>query len=412
MDHWRQRIKRPSSVTRYIQIPSETVCREHSWTVSALISNFQESEDPTVSQRHVGTSFSIWMNTLRTVVALTLLNSSLISAFQGDGTAYTLGSPSSGNCNIQSVRPTAKIYYAAMNNDQWNHYKTCGMCVSVRCIDSQCPEPRRSVTVQILDRCPECKHGDLDLSPEVFREITGSHPSRLKIDWDFVPCPRSFASGPMKFCLKGGSNGYWTAVQPCNTKTTVTKMTFNGKPAALNQMDAYYFLSTNGNGINLNQPIDIGVTTVAGNTANYKVVLGKAGNCFAPLGSAPRPAPTKPSATKPAPRPVPAKPAPKPSTTKPVPRPAPTKPAPKPSATKPAPRPVPKPSTAKPVVPSTAPRPAVSQVVLPSPDLDKDGAAEEEDEMDSQVIDLKKGSAIRVGLTWLSVAAVLLINFF
>lgn len=34
----------------------------------------------------------------------------------------------------------------------------------VRCVDSRCSVQNKDVVVQIVDKCPECKHGDLDFS--------------------------------------------------------------------------------------------------------------------------------------------------------------------------------------------------------------------------------------------------------
>ncbi|ETL37849.1 hypothetical protein L916_10509, partial [Phytophthora nicotianae] len=109
--------------------------------------------------------------------------------FTGDGTAYTLGDTSSGNCNMMSALNFATTDYAALNNEQWSGLQNCGRCAEVSCADKRCADQTKSVVVQILDRCPECKHGDLDLSPSVFKTLTGSHPSRYTIKWKFVDCP-------------------------------------------------------------------------------------------------------------------------------------------------------------------------------------------------------------------------------
>ena len=296
----------------------------------------------------------------------------ICSGFQGDGTAYTLNAPPNGNCNIQSYKPAAQTYYAAMNNAQWSAYKTCGMCVNVRCIDEQCPTPRKSVTVQILDRCPECKHGDLDMSPEVFMEITGSSPSRLLVEWDFVPCPSDFSSGPIEFCLKKGSNSYWTAIQPLNAKRTITKMTVNGSPAALNQMDAYYFLTTQG--VDLHEPTDITVTTAGGVTSHHTVVLGSSG-CVTSESQTPviTPATPTPEVTSSPvdtpevtqePSPIPTEPA-TPSPVTQEPSPIPTEPAtPSPVTQEPSPIPT-EPATPSPVTQEPSPIPTEPVTLSP-----------------------------------------------
>jgi expansin (peptidoglycan-binding protein) len=133
--------------------------------------------------------------------------------------------------------PSVATNYAALNDVQWSNLAHCGRCAKVRCIDARC-KSRDSEIVTIVDRCPECKHGDLDLSPSVWKTITGVDPSRLAIEWSFIDCP---VSGPLNMCLKTGSSPYWMAFQPSNIVTGVTSMTVNG--FATSVMDsAYYFL--------------------------------------------------------------------------------------------------------------------------------------------------------------------------
>ncbi|KAG6611754.1 Expansin protein 5 [Phytophthora cinnamomi] len=72
---------------------------------------------------------------------------------------------SDGNCNFMSAIPTASTNYAALDNDQWDDLANCGWCAEVSCVDDQCTDQSATAIVQILDRCPECSSGDLDLSP-------------------------------------------------------------------------------------------------------------------------------------------------------------------------------------------------------------------------------------------------------
>lgn len=199
--------------------------------------------------------------------------------FTGDGTAYNLDSVPDGNCNLLSSAESVKRNYAALNTPQWNGLKHCGQCAQVRCIDKRC-KSRRTAIVQIVDRCPECKFGDLDLSPQVFTEITGSAPSRLKVSWEFVACPNSIAMPQPEFCLKPGSNGYWMAVQPLNFPSNVQSMKINGRSAVLdpNQVDSYYFVGNGMGGVNLNAPVEIQVVTETGATTS-RITFGKDGNC-------------------------------------------------------------------------------------------------------------------------------------
>ena len=48
-------------------------------------------------------------------------------------------------------------YYAAMNNPMWDSSGNCGRCAELH-YGNNC------VQVMVVDECPECKDGDLDLS--------------------------------------------------------------------------------------------------------------------------------------------------------------------------------------------------------------------------------------------------------
>lgn len=196
-----------------------------------------------------------------------------IIAFNGDGTAYSLSSPLSGNCNFMTWPQAATTKYAAINNAQWNNGLECGRCAQVTCLDPACTS-KSSEIVYILDRCPECAYGDLDVSPTVFRTITGSSPSRLKVQWNFVDCPLSDTS--LKLCLKPGSNPYWTAIQPSQALSGVKSLSINGISAQ--QMgSAYYFKVESNNGLDLSK-LQVSMTSSSGQTLQ-RVVAISPGSC-------------------------------------------------------------------------------------------------------------------------------------
>ncbi|CAH0516879.1 unnamed protein product [Peronospora belbahrii] len=162
--------------------------------------------------------------------------------FTGDGTSYNLGQPSAGNCNMMSSLDFATMDYVALNDAQWDGLHNCGRCAEVSCVDERCADQSKSIVVQILDRCPDCRYGDLDLSQSVFKTLTGSTPARYRIKWKLVTCP---VLGNVKYCLKGGSNSYWLAVQPTNVATGIKHLQINGKETIM-LGSAYYFLLDGG----------------------------------------------------------------------------------------------------------------------------------------------------------------------
>ncbi|GMF31712.1 unnamed protein product [Phytophthora lilii] len=213
--------------------------------------------------------------TFRSLLVLCTATVTVTSAeyFEGDGTTYTLGEVSSGNCNFMSSNSIAPMNYAALNAEQWNNLSNCGRCAQVSCIDSRCVDTTASAIVQIVDQCPECKHGDLDLSHSVFRAITGSDPSRFTIRWQFVDCPDPET---VKICLKNGANGYWLAVQPTNSLVGVQSISINNQ--ATTMLDgAYYYLVTSSTGVDLNA-VNVSVTSIYSDVIEGTYIL-TSGQC-------------------------------------------------------------------------------------------------------------------------------------
>ncbi|KAG6616050.1 Carbohydrate-binding protein [Phytophthora cinnamomi] len=196
------------------------------------------------------------------------------SYFTGDGTSYTLGQVSAGNCNFM-YDPGVGDNYAALNSAQWDSTLNCGRCAEVSCADSRCSDTSSSVTVYIVDKCPECSQGDLDLSPTVFKQLTGSDPSRYSIKWKFVDCP---VSGNIEYCAKSGSSSSWLAVQPANFANGVASMKIANQDVTMVD-SCYYFLLSGGSNVDMSA-VDIELTSISGETITETLSL-TADNCTA-----------------------------------------------------------------------------------------------------------------------------------
>jgi expansin (peptidoglycan-binding protein) len=103
------------------------------------------------------------------------------------------------------------LLVAAMNAPEWNGSAVCGECVAVT-------GPSGKVAVRIVDLCPECKPGQLDLSKEAFAAIADVSAGRVNISWQVVPCN---VSGPIAYEFKDGSSQYWTAIQVRNSRLPI-----------------------------------------------------------------------------------------------------------------------------------------------------------------------------------------------
>jgi expansin (peptidoglycan-binding protein) len=130
---------------------------------------------------------------------------------------------------------------AAINAPDWDNSAWCGACARVE-------GPNGNVTVRIVDLCPECASGDLDLSPEAFEQIAPIERGRVPISWTFVTCG---VSGPVKYRYKDGTNQWWTAVQVLNHALPVVSLEWSsdGSSFHLTQRQDYnYFLDDAGFG--------------------------------------------------------------------------------------------------------------------------------------------------------------------
>lgn len=130
----------------------------------------------------------------------------------GEGTYYD--ATGDGNCMF-GPSPN-DLLVGAMNQTDYLASAACGRCALVQ-------GPSGSVSVRIVDRCPECKPGDIDLAPQAFEKIAALSLGRVDITWSYVPCP---VSGAVGYRFKEGSNQWWTAVQVRNHRYGIAKLEY------------------------------------------------------------------------------------------------------------------------------------------------------------------------------------------
>ncbi|KAI8337873.1 RlpA-like double-psi beta-barrel-protein domain-containing protein-containing protein [Chlamydoabsidia padenii] len=98
--------------------------------------------------------------------------------FKGDGTYYNAGMGSCGKTN------TDHDMIAALNAPQMgvvpnpNKNPNCGRYAKVK-------GPKGTVRVKIVDTCPPCLKGSLDLSPAAFMKIADLAAGRVPITWSW-----------------------------------------------------------------------------------------------------------------------------------------------------------------------------------------------------------------------------------
>lgn len=144
------------------------------------------------------------------------------------GVATFYGATGDGACGF-GPSPNA-LNVAAMDAPEWNGSAVCGECVTIT-------GPNGKVTVRIVDQCPECEPGHLDLSAQAFAQIADPSAGKVPITWEVVTCN---VSGPVQYAIKDGSSQYWTAIQVRNSKLPIAKLEWLDKGTWTDVMRADY----------------------------------------------------------------------------------------------------------------------------------------------------------------------------
>ncbi|OTA58814.1 hypothetical protein K449DRAFT_397622 [Hypoxylon sp. EC38] len=95
-------------------------------------------------------------------------------AYSGDITYYTPGLGSCGWTNSESDKVVA-LSPAQYAEDP----DACGKTIQIH-LDN------KTTTAKVVDKCPSCASGSIDVSPTVFQDVAPLTVGRLKIEWDYA----------------------------------------------------------------------------------------------------------------------------------------------------------------------------------------------------------------------------------
>ena len=155
------------------------------------------------------------------------------------GQATYYDATGAGSCSFDASPGDLDV--AAMNHVEYANSAVCGACVHV-------VGPKGDVTVRVVDLCPECAQGALDLSAQAFAKIADPSAGRVPITWQVVACS---VQGPIQYHFKDGSSRWWTAIQIRNHRVPVTKVEVKmagGTWTDVARVDYNYFVVTGGVG--------------------------------------------------------------------------------------------------------------------------------------------------------------------
>jgi expansin (peptidoglycan-binding protein) len=159
------------------------------------------------------------------------------------------------------------LMVGAMNHIDYANAALCGAYVEIT-------GPKGVITIRIVDQCPECSAGDIDLSPQAFARIDDLVKGRVPITWRLVSPD---ISGPISYHFKEGSNQWWTAVQIRNHRNPIAKLEYldtAGQFKAAPRTDYNYFIESSGMGPG---PYTFRVTDRYGNVLTDSGILLKVG---------------------------------------------------------------------------------------------------------------------------------------
>lgn len=187
--------------------------------------------------------------------------------YAGEGTQYGgIAGSAGGHCGIPVA--SGDIYHAAMNHEQYAASQACGACVRIL-------GPKGEATVKIVDECPECKYGDIDVTTGVFPQLADLKDGRIKITWQYVPCP---LAQDITVVFAPGSGPYYFKMQIRDFYYPIVKLEYkksNGSYKTIQREVYNYFVAAGGIDENKQQtgPYNFRLTAITGQVLELTNIL-------------------------------------------------------------------------------------------------------------------------------------------
>ncbi len=172
------------------------------------------------------------------------------SAGSGKATFYDLDG-GTGNCSFPSA--PADDLFVALGPSQYSAGASCGSYLDVT-------GPKGTVRVKVLDSCPGCEVGHLDLSRTAFAKIADEVQGVVPIKYRTVTNPST--PGPLSVRIMDGASSDWFAALIDNHANRLRSVTVNGRKAI--RADYNYWIIDGGAGAG---PFTVRVADVLGHTA-------------------------------------------------------------------------------------------------------------------------------------------------
>ncbi|KAK7432305.1 hypothetical protein QQZ08_001252 [Neonectria magnoliae] len=182
-------------------------------------------------------------------------------AVTGSSTFYG-GNLSGGNCMFTDYTIPSGLYGTAFSGQIWDNAAHCGACIEIT-------GPTGTITAMIVDQCPECDAGHLDLFPDAFTAVGGTD-GIVDTSYKFVTCG---ITSPLYLHNKSGTSAYWFSIQVVNANEPVASLEVSTDGGSswvdTERKDYNFFENASGFG---QTSVDVRITSTTGKTITVKDV--------------------------------------------------------------------------------------------------------------------------------------------
>ena len=173
----------------------------------------------------------------------------------GEATHYVL-TPGDGNCSYPGL-PNGGLF-VALSPGEYAGSAACGSFIEVT-------GPDGSVTAEVVDQCPPCQAGHVDLSEQAFERIAPLAAGEVPVTYHTIVDPPQ--AGSLSVLVKTGSNPHYLALLPIGAGNPVASVEVSGPSHGwqrLTRTSYGYWLAASGMGAG---PFRVQLTDSAGHQA-------------------------------------------------------------------------------------------------------------------------------------------------
>ncbi|KAK2615705.1 hypothetical protein N8I77_002441 [Diaporthe amygdali] len=192
-------------------------------------------------------------------VSSSSISTNVLSAAAVSGTStFYGGNLNGGACSFTTMSGIPSgLYGTAFSGSAWNNAAQCGGCLEVT-------GPNGKIQVMIVDKCPECDEGHLDLFQDGFAKIGSISAGEISTSYTQVACG---ITSPIVLHNKSGTSAYWFSMQVVNSNRPISKLevsTDGGSTwQSTTRTDYNFFENSSGFGTST---VDVRVTSASGGT--------------------------------------------------------------------------------------------------------------------------------------------------